>query len=103
MNIKSKICSSCGDIIYSRCAEDSQICTCRKTEIKGPLEDPKVLVDGVELLEPSLTDIEVANVDKDILFWDWDLKLDNFGHISEHTHQEIIPQRKYKPNYLIEL
>jgi len=102
MIVKSFECTSCGDILYGRCEEDEQECTCHRTKLKGDYANPTILINDIELVLPQLEYINIKNVTADVLFWDWNLLQNNFGHITEFTHEETDPQH-YKPTYLIEL
>jgi hypothetical protein len=95
-------CSNCGDTLYGRCAEDSRECHCGRTKLKGGPINPVVLVENIELLCPTFDHIEIRNADADVLKYDWDLKLDQFGVLTEHTHN-LVAGKQYSVNQLIEL
>lgn len=84
MNIvKGFKCDSCGDIVYSRCIEDdSAYCHCGRIHVTGTPQEPIVHINDVQLLVPNLIDLKLT-VDNDILFWDWNLMINDYGYISE--------------------
>lgn len=100
MTLKAVQCSSCGDKLYSRCPQDIQECHCTRTSLSGNPENPTVKINGVKLLVPTIINIELKGVDPDVLYWDWELRADNFGVISEFEEKE---KAHVLDKYLIEL
>lgn len=79
-------CTVCGDILYSRCEKDIQECACGRTTVSGNPETPTVTINGVDLVCPDYKEITLPTADKMTLWWDWDLRTDNYGSISDfHT------------------
>lgn len=102
MKVTSYTCTSCGDILYGRCSEDSVSCICGRSTVNGSYDKPEVVVNGNVLVLPELKEIDLENTTPDNLFWDWDLRLDKYGVISEFTHTESRPD-SYSLKYSIDL
>ena len=93
MNIvKGFKCNCCGDIVYSRCIEDNiAYCHCGRVQVKGTPQEPEVYINDSMLLVPNLEEINL-HVDNDVLYWDWNLMINDYGYISElttETKQEL--------------
>lgn len=84
MTVKGFNCSSCGTTVYSRCNEDDNAyCECSRVQLTGDPTEPLVHINGVQLVLPELVDIKL-HVDKDILYWDWQLSRNEYGYLSDN-------------------
>ncbi len=79
MTVKAFNCGTCDTIIYSRCKDDSCDCQCGRANITNGFTDPIVSIDGDPLVLPNLIDLEIT-ADADVLYWDWNLMLDQYGY-----------------------
>lgn len=86
MTIQAFVCTSCDTTIYSRCIPDICECQCGRCSIYGGFEKPTVVVNGEPLVLPNLIAIEEPKIDADILYWDWNLMLDEYGYLLNPTH-----------------
>jgi len=78
MIIKAFQCPNCRGIVYSRTKHDHRSCHCTKLVVANGFDNPHILCRG----EEAVTSISIKiNISKEILFDDWNRRIDNFGRI----------------------
>ena len=78
MIIKAFQCPNCKGIVYSRTKHDHRSCHCTKLVVANGLDNPCVLYQNKEIV--SKVSIKI-NISKEVLFDDWNRRIDNFGRI----------------------
>jgi len=89
MRISAIECPACNAVIFSRARHDFRYCPCGTVAIDGGFDYKKVCyADCI----PRHLFIEVATVDKQILFEDWNTQKDKYGIILKENRQKNLEE-----------
>jgi hypothetical protein len=89
MRIKAINCEECGDIVYSRTADDLRECTCGSTSAAGGQSHSKFYTIHGAKSKKITINLDISN---SMLYDDWREMLDAYGLIKESKPQKLAHQ-----------
>ena len=79
--VTSLKCPKCGDIIYSRARHDFRSCSCEAVAIDGGFDYTRIIGNDC----PKTEILVVDGADKQMLYDDWNKRIDKFGLIKKEN------------------